>query len=57
MYYVPFSDEDAVLSGELSGESNGMHGLMCELWKDEFYPVANDLLQRIEKYSSNFEPL
>ena len=54
---ISFVDEDTLLSGELTDESNGMHGLMCELWKSEFCPVAQDLLHRIERHSSNFEPL
>ncbi|XP_041354443.1 armadillo repeat-containing protein 2-like [Gigantopelta aegis] len=50
---LEFLDKDTALA---DSDADSLDCL-CETWEDKFVPVGTQLLKRIEKYQSKFEPL
>ncbi|KAJ8315287.1 hypothetical protein KUTeg_007437 [Tegillarca granosa] len=55
---VHYLDQDAALDNSLKDEADEeMKMYILDQWSEEFCPVAGNLLQRLESFQSNFEPL
>ena len=56
--FLLLADDEFALDPSLNPDfDEEMRDFIHEMWKSEFLPVASQLLQRLETYLSDFEPL
>lgn len=54
---IDFLDKESAFDADLCQMDEEFQGFIMDTWENQFYPVAEQLLQRVEAHNSNFESL